>query len=124
MPVKRLPSKPWSGWPSVRGMSAAVIAMRSTFSCAILPLRASRRPPRRRATSHSMTRRASNTCAACSRVGMATCAPRLCCRSTSPSCDSRCSACRTTVRDTSKPAARSSSRRRIAGRQAQLQDGA
>ena len=32
MPVKRLPSKPWSGWPSVRGMSAAVIAMRSTFS--------------------------------------------------------------------------------------------
>jgi hypothetical protein len=34
MPVKRLPSKPWSGWPSVRGMSAAVIAMRSTFSCA------------------------------------------------------------------------------------------
>ena len=34
MPVKRLPSKPWSGWPSVRGMSAAVIAMRSTFSWA------------------------------------------------------------------------------------------
>jgi hypothetical protein len=35
MPVKRLPSKPWSGWPSVRGMSAAVIAIRNTFSCAI-----------------------------------------------------------------------------------------
>src|SRR6218665_597761 len=34
MPVKRLPSKPWSGWPRVRGMSAAVIAMRSVFSCA------------------------------------------------------------------------------------------
>ena len=34
MPVKRLPSKPWSGWPSVRGMSAAVMAMRSSFSCA------------------------------------------------------------------------------------------
>ncbi len=34
MPVKRLPSKPWSGWPSVRGMSAAVMAMRKTFSCA------------------------------------------------------------------------------------------
>ena len=34
MPVKRLPSKPWSGWPRVRGMSAAVIAMRRTFSWA------------------------------------------------------------------------------------------
>ncbi|MNS92240.1 hypothetical protein D3C72_1263690 [compost metagenome] len=32
MPVKRLPSKPWSGWPSVRGMSPAVMPMRSTFS--------------------------------------------------------------------------------------------
>ena len=31
-PVKRLPSKPWSGWPSVRGMSAAVMPMRSTES--------------------------------------------------------------------------------------------
>jgi hypothetical protein len=31
-PVKRLPSKPWSGWPSVRGMSAAVMAMRRTVS--------------------------------------------------------------------------------------------
>ena len=34
MPVNRLPSKPWSGWPSVRGMSAAVIAIRSVFSWA------------------------------------------------------------------------------------------
>ena len=32
MPVKRLPSKPWSGWPLVRGMSAAVMATRSVFS--------------------------------------------------------------------------------------------
>src|ERR1700716_2834420 len=31
-PVKRLPSKPWSGWPSVRGMSAAVMPMRRTVS--------------------------------------------------------------------------------------------
>ena len=31
-PVKRLPSKPWSGWPSVRGISAAVMPMRSTVS--------------------------------------------------------------------------------------------
>ena len=30
LPVKRLPSKPWSGWPSVRGMSAAVMPMRTT----------------------------------------------------------------------------------------------
>src|SRR5918997_6996704 len=29
MPVKRLPSKPWSGWPWVSGMSAAVMPMRS-----------------------------------------------------------------------------------------------
>ncbi len=42
MPVKRLPSKPWSGWPSVRGMSAAVMAMRSTFSCAAAGPQASR----------------------------------------------------------------------------------
>ena len=34
MPVNRLPSNPWSGCPSVRGMSAAVMAMRSTFSWA------------------------------------------------------------------------------------------
>jgi hypothetical protein len=32
MPVKRLPSKPWSGCPLVRGMSAAVMPMVSTFS--------------------------------------------------------------------------------------------
>ena len=32
MPVKRLPSKPWSGWPRVRGMSAAVMPMRRTDS--------------------------------------------------------------------------------------------
>ena len=32
LPVKRLPSKPWSGWPSVRGMSAAVMPMRTTVS--------------------------------------------------------------------------------------------
>ena len=30
LPVKRLPSKPWSGWPRVRGMSAAVMPMRTT----------------------------------------------------------------------------------------------
>ena len=35
MPVKRLPSKPWSGWPEVRGMSPAVMAMRNTLSCAM-----------------------------------------------------------------------------------------
>ena len=33
-PVKRLPSKPWSGWPSVRGISAAVMPMRRTVSAA------------------------------------------------------------------------------------------
>ena len=33
-PVKRLPSKPWSGWPSVRGMSAAVMPIRSVVSAA------------------------------------------------------------------------------------------
>jgi len=31
-PVKRLPSKPWSGWPRVRGISAAVMPIRSTDS--------------------------------------------------------------------------------------------
>src|SRR6202007_1284797 len=31
-PVKRLPSNPWSGCPSVRGISAAVMPMRSTGS--------------------------------------------------------------------------------------------
>ena len=35
MPVNRLPSNPWSGWPLVLGMSAAVMAMRSIFSCAV-----------------------------------------------------------------------------------------
>ena len=35
-PVKRLPSKPWSGWPSVRGMSAAVMPMRKTVSAPAL----------------------------------------------------------------------------------------
>ena len=39
IPVKRLPSKPWSGCPSVRGISAAVMAMRRVFSCAMALLR-------------------------------------------------------------------------------------
>src|SRR5262249_29710119 len=30
LPVKRLPSNPWSGCPSVRGMSAAVMPIRTT----------------------------------------------------------------------------------------------
>ena len=30
LPVKRLPSKPWSGWPTVFGISAAVMPMRTT----------------------------------------------------------------------------------------------
>ncbi|MNQ86711.1 hypothetical protein D3C85_1019110 [compost metagenome] len=37
MPVNRLPSKPWSGWPSVRGMSPAVMPMRNTFSACAAP---------------------------------------------------------------------------------------
>ncbi|MNV49139.1 hypothetical protein D3C71_1410820 [compost metagenome] len=37
MPVKRFPSKPWSGWPSVRGMSPAVMPMRNTFSAWAAP---------------------------------------------------------------------------------------
>jgi hypothetical protein len=36
-PVKRLPSKPWSGWPNVRGMSAAVIAMRRVVCAWAVP---------------------------------------------------------------------------------------
>src|SRR5262245_26443896 len=31
LPVKRLPSKPWSGWPTVFGISAAVMPMRATL---------------------------------------------------------------------------------------------
>jgi len=32
IPVNRLPSNPWSGWPLVRGMSAAVMPMVRTVS--------------------------------------------------------------------------------------------
>jgi len=41
--VKRLPSKPWSGWPKVRGMSAAVMAMRKVV-CAWAALASKPRP--------------------------------------------------------------------------------
>ena len=43
MPVKRLPSKPESGWLVVAGMSAAVMPMRST-DCAPAPVQAKAMP--------------------------------------------------------------------------------
>ena len=35
LPVKRLPSKPWSGWPTVFGISAAVMPMRTVCADAV-----------------------------------------------------------------------------------------
>src|SRR5262245_23897435 len=35
LPVKRLPSNPWSGWPTVFGMSAAVMPMRTVCADAV-----------------------------------------------------------------------------------------
>ncbi len=48
-PVKRLPSKPWSGWPSVRGISAAVMPIRSTVSALAIAGSAGRQRERQHA---------------------------------------------------------------------------
>jgi hypothetical protein len=106
-PDRRIASR-WS--PAAVARSSASTRRFRPATCAF-----SSEPARRRTTSHSTTRRASNTCAPSARVGSGTCAPRLGRSTTTPSCASRCSAWRTSVRETAKVCASSSSRSRAPG---------